>query len=44
MVIMDPYTGDVLGLVGGKGEKDINLRYQPRDTRSVRRDPPIKAR
>lgn len=24
MVIIDPYTGDVLGLVGGRGEKTIN--------------------
>lgn len=25
MVITDPYTGDVLGLVGGRGEKNANL-------------------
>ncbi len=25
MVVMDPYTGDVLGLVGGRGEKVQNL-------------------
>ncbi len=25
MVITDPYTGDVLGLVGGRGEKSANL-------------------
>lgn len=25
MVVMDPYTGDVLGLVGGRGEKIVNL-------------------
>jgi len=24
MVVMDPYTGDVLGLVGGRGEKTLN--------------------
>ncbi len=25
MVVMDPYTGDVLGLVGGRGQKILNL-------------------
>ena len=32
---MDPYTGDVLGLVGGKGEKIINLGTN-RATQAVR--------
>ena len=35
MVVMDPYTGDVLGLVGGKGEKIINLGTN-RATQAVR--------
>ena len=35
MVICDPYTGDVLGLVGGRGEKLIN-RGTERATVSVR--------
>lgn len=35
MVIMDPYTADVLGLVGGKGEKIINLGIN-RATQTVR--------
>ena len=35
MVICDPYTGDVLGLVGGRGEKTIN-RGTERAADSVR--------
>ena len=35
MVICDPYTGDVLGLVGGRGEKTVN-RGIDRATVSVR--------
>lgn len=35
MVVMDPYTGDVLGLVGGKGEKILNLGTN-RATQAVR--------
>lgn len=35
MVVMDPYTGDVLGLVGGRGEKILNLGIN-RATKSVR--------
>ena len=36
MVIIDPYTGDVLGLVGGRGEKTANriLNYATETTRS----------
>lgn len=35
MVIMDPYTGDVLGIVGGRGEK-TGRRELNRATQSVR--------
>lgn len=35
MVVMDPYTGDVLGLVGGRGEKILNLGIN-RASKSVR--------
>lgn len=35
MVVCDPYTGDVLGLVGGRGEKTMNLGTD-RATDSVR--------
>lgn len=35
MVVMDPYTGDVLALTGGRGEKIINLGIN-RATKSVR--------
>jgi len=35
MVIMDPYTGDVLGLVGGRGEKTQN-RISNRATMTTR--------
>ncbi len=37
MVVMDPYTGDVLGLVGGRGEKTQNLIT---NRASVARRPP----
>ncbi len=35
MVICDPYTNDVLGLVGGRGEKTLNLGTE-RATQAVR--------
>ncbi len=35
MVVMDPYTGDVLGIVGGRGEKKDKLGYN-RATQSKR--------
>ncbi len=36
MTVIDPYTGDVLGLVGGRGEKTSNriLNYATQTTRS----------
>ncbi len=27
MVVMDPYTGDILGMVGGRGEKTLNRAW-----------------
>lgn len=35
MVVMDPYTGEVVGLVGGRGEKDGKLDFN-RATQSTR--------